>query len=109
MAFGQFTGTPLNPWQSISVLKTGDRQNATFNNDAKFDAMYQSILDANAQDEAKKLTAEVDMYFLQQNWIINTFPIATAVVTSPRVRNYVGEFRPGMFYYSRWWLDQSVK
>jgi len=109
MDWGAFTGGAPNPWQQVTVLKTGDRQNYTFNNDAKYDALYQKLTAATEEEEAKAIVKEMDLYAAEQCWMIFFFPVTVPTAVQQYVKGYQGEGNPTMFFFSRFWIDKSSK
>lgn len=108
--YGAFTGGAPNPWQQATVAITGDRQNYTFNNDAKYDSLYKEMKNATTIERAKELVNEMDQYALQQSWMIFLFPVNTPVANQPYVKGYSGEGSAsmnGMHYIARWWIDKG--
>ena len=111
MDYNAFTGGAPNPWQQVVVLTTGDRQNFTFNNDAKYDALYKKIKRAKTEAQAKRLIRQADMLALEQCWMVFFFPLNAPVLTQPYVKGYLGEGNAsmGFYYISRWWIDAKMK
>jgi ABC-type transport system substrate-binding protein len=109
MAFGTVIGGVTRPWQSIAAMTTGDSQNTTYNDDDTYDAMYMEIVNAATEAEARELTVQADMYALEQCWTVNLFPTAVPVLAQPYLKGYSGEYAPNVFYFSRWWVERSLK
>jgi ABC-type transport system substrate-binding protein len=103
------TGGMLSPWMAISVLRTGDRQNTTFNNDATFDGLYDKIKTSTTVDEVKQLVSEADMYAIEQCWEIFMFQGTNPVLMQPYLKGYNGEYVDSGINYSRFWIDQELK
>jgi peptide/nickel transport system substrate-binding protein len=105
LSYSEFAGGPQAPWQSISVMRDGDRQNAVYHNDPYFNELYEKILAATDMDDAKALVVEADMYFIKQCWMVITFPIANPALMKDYVKGFSGEYTGAT--YSRFWIDKD--
>jgi peptide/nickel transport system substrate-binding protein len=104
-----FTSTAgLPPYISVTNwLAKGNTW--TRHGDSNFDATVDKFLAAPNEDQAQKLLADADMYFVEHHWTVETFPSATFTIWQPYLKGYSGEsggMSLGSFYWSRLWIDK---
>ena len=88
---------PYEASNSLGWLVTGYMWNVTGNADPEFDALYQSILDAESREELMRLSREGNMYSLTNQMFIWTALTPWFNFTQPYVAGYDGDF-----YMGRW-------
>jgi peptide/nickel transport system substrate-binding protein len=107
MAFAQ-SNNPHHPNVSFMAFATGSPLNGCFVSDPTFDEMYQSFSSAESLDEVKRLSREMDKYYLEHYWRVDVFPTPVYIVFQPHVKGYSGEVLhyAQQFYWARLWIDQ---
>jgi peptide/nickel transport system substrate-binding protein len=108
MGFG-FTWPP----NIVTTAKTtfNKTSNFTGHSDTNFDALCRTFDTAASDEEAAKIMADIDIYYLQQHWTVNTVPSYTFNMWQPYLKGYDGE---GIGYgqwrfWARYWIDQKLK
>ena len=80
-------------------------------NDPEFNALLEKADSATELEDFKQYSKEVDMYFIQQHWLIWHGSLGNFVFYQPWLGNYNGAF-PHENYnliFSRTWIDQELK
>ena len=92
---------------------TGTSTNGSVVSDPQVDAMIDSLKASTSLDEYHRLFREIDMYALQQHWLI-WGPVSPMYhVSQPWFKGYNGEATMGNWQmsdlYARVWIDQDLK
>jgi ABC-type transport system substrate-binding protein len=95
---------------SASIPQT----NFTFNYDAGYDALFAQIMAATDPAEMKSLSAEADLYALENFWMVPIVATnAQCVVWQPYIKGYSGEVLANNDWAAalraRVWIDQALK
>jgi peptide/nickel transport system substrate-binding protein len=111
MATASWLAFPRPPWISASDLLSNARGNSSVNNDPVYDGLVARQKVAQSEDEAKKLTIEIDMYVLQHHWGVVALPLSVNTIWQPYVKGYTGESLSWIYnvVFPRLWIDQDQK
>jgi peptide/nickel transport system substrate-binding protein len=111
MAFNM-SNSPHQPNVTFSAfISHGPPFNYSHVSDPAFDAMYNSFMSAASIEEAKKISRQMDQYYIGQYWRIDLFPAApTFTFTQPYIKGYSAEALhiTDCFYWARLWTEQST-
>jgi len=100
----------MPPQMGMRMYISIEPTNGLCQNDSKFDAMVDAVMNASGLDEAKQLARETDMYWLRQHWVVTTFPNVKYVFWQPWIKGYSGQ-KPDAWSFStmgkaRIWIEK---
>lgn len=110
MSLWATSGTTRPPQNDIIQHITGNSY--SFCDDPVYDEMVARALAATNEEEAKQLVIEADQYALQQHWQVNLYGTVSPITWQGWVKGNSGEWANGSlygYYWSRWWIDESMK
>ena len=92
---------------------TGAVQNRAFLSDPQVDAMIDALRATTDLEEYMSLFREIDLYSVEQHWVIWGPDSPQYQVTQPWVKGYNGEATMGDWQFrdlfARLWIDQELK
>jgi peptide/nickel transport system substrate-binding protein len=104
------------PTTSLQYLVSASipQSNSTFNYDAGYDALFAQINAATDPAKMKSLSAEADLYALENFWMVPIVATkAQIVVWQPYIKGYTGEVLANNDWAAalraRVWIDQALK
>lgn len=100
------------PFQSLDNYASFG-QNRSNHHDADYDQLVKNFINATDLDDMKKWSVEADKYSIEQHLLGNRLPIYKYFhVWQPYLKGMSGEGLVGIpetYYWSRWWIDESLK
>jgi len=105
--FGE-SNNPHIPSISIGAFQSGNTLNLCHVDDPAYEAMGKKFQSAVTMDDAKKVSRELDEYYLKQHWRVDIFPTLKFVSWQPYIKGYSGEqlHLTNNFYWARLWIDR---
>ncbi len=105
--------SPYEPSNALSWLSTGATWNVTGHSVPEYDALFQSILDAETLDEQMRLSREANLYSVTNHIYLWTALSPWFNFTQPYVAGFDGDFFMGRWQknavFARLWIDQALK
>ena len=106
------SASPYEPSNALSWLSNGP-WNVTGHSEPEYDALFQSILDAETLEEQMRLSREGNMYSVTNHLYVWTALSPWFNFTQPYVAGFNGDFFMGRWQknsvFARLWIDQALK
>ena len=106
------SASPYEPSNALSWLSTGP-WNVTGHSEPEYDALFQSILDAETLDEQMRLSREANLYSVTNHFYLWTALSPWFNFTQSYVSGFDGDFFMGRWQknavFARLWIDQALK
>lgn len=108
------SGAATFPRNAVGWFTTTSSLNYYHVSDPGYDALYNKMLAATTEDEAKGVIVQLDKWGIEQHLNIVTFPVVIYNVWQPYLKGYSGRDMDnvgsaGGWPWARFWIDQSLK
>jgi peptide/nickel transport system substrate-binding protein len=99
------------PQMGMNFYSAADPTNGLCQNDSTWESMVAAVPQAADFEELQRLCREVDMYWLQQHWVVTTFPGQQWVFWWPHLKGYSGQ-KPDSWAFTnlgmaRFWISED--
>jgi peptide/nickel transport system substrate-binding protein len=99
------------PQMGMQFYTAADPSNGLCQNDPVWEALVAAVSQAADKEEVQSRCRDVDMYWLQQHWVVTTFPGQQYVFWQPYLKGYSGQ-KPDSWAFTfmgmaRFWISED--
>ena len=107
----EFRGGEFYPVSLMKGYTSGYEWNVMGVNDPTFDALWEKTNSATDMEDFKQWSIDLDMYVVNQHWVIEPPSIGTYPFIQPWLKGYSGEWalQYNTLIFSRTWIDQELR